>query len=163
MGLTCKLGSYTRVLQKLQDLNIPKEDLKELLYSSIDILIRFTELRNLDEYVEKWFNPIVAINAEEVLITETLTFIVIFAGPPFTEEPFAYLFINSQPQNFETMREALLTIPGVLSADAVFGPYDIICTVQAEDRTDLDQLIAGIKHSIPSIEVSMTAVIKVRS
>ena len=157
------MGSYTRILQKLQDLNIQKENLKEILYSSIDILIIFTELRNLDEFIEKWFKPIVRINAEEVLITETLTFIVISAGPSFTEEQFAYLFINTQPQNFETVYETLLTIPGVLSADTVFGPYDIICTVQAKDRTDLDQLIAHIKRNISGIKVSMTAVIKGRN
>ena len=163
LGLTCNVGSYARVVQELIGLNIPKEDLTELLYSPLDILIQFTELESLDAFVEKWFNPIVQMNAEEALITETLTFIVISAGPSLTEVPFAYLFLNTPPQYFATIQDSLLTTTGVLSADTVFGPYDVICPVQASDRTDLDLLIARIQRSIPSLKVSMMAVVKLRS
>jgi len=162
LGLTCTAGSYTQVLQELLDLHIPKENVKELLYGPIDLLIQFIELKSIEEFVEKWFNPIMKINAKEDLITETLTFIVFSVGPSFTEDPFAYLFLNTQPQHLETVREALLTIPGVLSADAVFGPYDIICPVQGKDSTDLNRLIAHIHRNIPRVEVSLTSVVKYR-
>jgi hypothetical protein len=143
-------------------LHIPRDDIKELLSGSIDILIHFLELKSIDEFIEKWFNPIMSINAKESLIAKTLTFIVISEGPSFTEDPFAYLFLNTQPQHFETVREALLTIPGVLSADTVFGPYDIICPVQAKDNQDLGRLITRIHSNIPSVEVSVTGVVKFR-
>ena len=134
VGLTCKLGSYNRVMKELLGLDIPKVDLKELLFGPIDILIQFTELKSLDEFVETWFDPIRMIGAEEALITKTLTFIAIVAGPTYTDEPFAFLFINTQPRHLDTVREALLSIPGVLSADTVFGSYDVICPVEAMDR-----------------------------
>jgi hypothetical protein len=38
------------------------------------------------EFVEKWFNPVRMLGADEALITKTLTFIVIKEGPLFAEE-----------------------------------------------------------------------------
>jgi hypothetical protein len=157
------VGSYTQVLQELNDLKIPKENITELLYGSIDILIQFINLQSLDEFVEKWFNPIMRINTEKVLITETLTFIVIAPGPSLTEDPFAYLFINTHPQNYEKIRETLLTTPSVLSADTVFGPYDIVCAVQAKNGTELDRLVTRIHRNIQGIKVSMIGVVKLRN
>jgi hypothetical protein len=163
LGLTCKVGSYTQVLRELTKLQIPQENITELLYGSIDILIQFENLHSLDEFVEQWFNPIMRINTGDPLITETLTFIVISSSPPLTEEPYAYLFINTHPQNFASVRETLLTTPRILSADTVFGPYDIICAVQAKNGTELDRLITRVHRNIPGIKVSMTCVVKFRS
>ena len=121
MALTCKTGTYNKVLKELLEVNIPKGDIF-LLFGPIDILIQFKDLQNLDEFIKKWFNHIRMIGYEESLITKTLTFIVISEGPPFPEEPFAIIFLNTQPQNLEKVRKKLLTFPEVLSADTVFGP-----------------------------------------
>jgi len=158
MSLACKVGAYNRVLNELLDLNIPRGDIF-LLFGPVDILIQFKELKNLDEFIEKWFNPVRMIGAEEALITKTLTFIAISKGPSFAEEPFAFIFLNTQPRNLEKVRRALLTVPEVLSADTVFGPYDVICPVRAKNRTDLERVIRHIQNNIPGIEGSMTAVV----
>lgn len=158
MSLVCKTGAYNRVLNQLLDLDIPRGDIF-LLFGPIDILVQFKELKNLDEFVEKWFNPVRMIGAEEALITKTVTFIVISEGPSFAEEPYAFIFLNTQPRNLENVREALLTIPEVLSADTVFGPYSIISSVRAKDRTELERVISHIQNNIPGIEGSMTAVV----
>ena len=138
MSLTCKVGAYNRVLEELLSMKIPKGDIF-LLFGSVDTLIQFVDLKSLDEFKKKWFNPIRMIGAEEALITKTLTFIVISESPSFAEEPYALIFLNTQPRNLENVRRSLLTIPEVLSADTVFGPYDVICPVRAKDGTDIEQ------------------------
>jgi hypothetical protein len=158
MALSCKTSAYNRVLNELLDLNIPRGDIF-LLFGPVDMLIQFEGLKNLDEFIEKWFNPVRMIGAEEALITKTLTFVVISKGPSFAEEPFAFIFLNTQPRNLENVRKALLTIPEVLSADTVFGPYDVICPVRAKDRTDLERIIRHTQSNIPGIEGSMTTIV----
>jgi hypothetical protein len=158
MALSCKTSAYNRVLNELLDLNIPRGDIF-LLFGPVDMLIQFEGLKNLDEFIEKWFNPVRMIGAEEALITKTLTFVVISKGPSFAEEPFAFIFLNTQPRNLENVRKALLTIPEVLSADTVFGPYDVICPVRAKDRTDLERIIRHTQSNIQGIEGSMTTIV----
>ena len=158
MSLTCKIGAYNRVLEELLKLKISRGDIF-LLFGPMDILIQFSELNSLDEFIEKWFNPIRIIGAKEALITKTLTFIVISESPLFAEEPFAFIFLNTQPRNLEEVRKALLSIPQVLAADTVFGPYDVICPVKVKDRTELEQVISHIQNKVPGIEGSMTAIV----
>lgn len=158
MCLTCKVGAYNEVLEELLKLNIPSGDIF-LLFGSIDILIQFGELKSLDEFTEKWFNPIRMIGAKKALIDKSLSFIVIHEGPSFAEEPFAFVFLNTQPRNLETVQRALLTIPEVISAETVFGPYDVICSVRANDRRDLEQVISSIHKNVPSIEGTMTTIV----
>src|SRR4030043_1424454 len=158
MGLTCKVGAYTKVLEKLLlDLDIFHKDIF-LLFGPVDILIQFTGLKSLDEFIEKWFNRVRMIGAEENLITKTLSLIVISEGPVLGEKPFAFAFLNTQPKNLENVRRSLLTIPEVLSADTVFGPYDVISSVRAKDQIDLERIISNIQN-LPGIENSMTSVV----
>lgn len=157
MGLTCKAGTYTKVLKKLLNLYIHREDIF-LLFGPIDILVQFTGLKSLDEFIEKWFNSVRMIGAEENLITKTLSLIVISEGPVLSEKPFAFIFLNTQPKNLENVRRSLLNIPEVLSADSVFGPYDVICSVRAKDQIDLAQMIFKIQN-IPGVESSMTSIV----
>jgi len=158
MCLTCKVGAYNRVLEELLKLNIPRGDIF-LLFGPMDILVQFTELKNLNEFIEEWFDPIRMIGAEEALITRSLTFIVIHEAPLSVEEPFAFIFLNTQPRNLEKVQRALLTIPEVIFADTVFGPYDVICSVRANDREDLERVISSIHKNIPSIEGTMTTIL----
>jgi hypothetical protein len=158
ISLTCKAGAYNKVLKELLDLNVPRGDIF-LLFGPMDILVQFSNFKSLDEFIEKWFNPIRMIGVEEALITKTLTFIVISESPLFAEEPFAFIFLNTQPRNLEKVRRTLLDIPEVLSADTVFGPYDVICSVKVKDRVELERAISNIQLSIPGIEGSMTTIV----
>ena len=158
VGLTCKPGAYGRVLKELLDLKIHSGDIF-LLFGPVDILVQLTGLTSLDEFKEKWFNPIRMIGADEELITRTLTLIVITEGPEFVEEPFAFIFLHAKIQHLEDVRQSLQSIAGVLSADTVFGPYDVICPVRARDRVDLERIIATIHNNIPEIVGTQTAVL----
>ena len=158
MGLSCKMGAYSKILMELLDLKIPKGDIF-LLFGPVDIMIQFTELKSLDEFKEKWFNRIRLIGAEEVLITRTLTFIVISEGPFYAEEPYAFIFLNTIPSKLEDVHRALLKIPGVISADSVFGPYDVICPIRAKDKADVERVISNIQSKIHGLVGTMTAIL----
>ena len=130
-----------------------------LLFGPVDILVQFRGLKDLDEFISKWFNPIRTLTPQEPMIDKTQTLIVISEGNAFTEEPYAFLFLNTQPRNLEKVQEALQNIPQVLSADTVFGPYDIICAVRAKDRMDLQQLVARIQTEVPHIQGTVTEIV----
>ena len=156
-GLTCKPGAYNEVLKKLLiGLNIDQQNVF-LLFGPVDILIRFANLASVEEFVEKWVNPIKMIGTEEDLIKKTMSLIVASEGPTIAEKPFAFLFLNTKPQSVENVRAKLLTLPEVLSADIVLGPFDVICSIKAEDHEDVEtsvlliQQISGIESTVTSI------------
>jgi len=165
MGLTCKPGSHTEVLKRLLNLCIrergsvcfSEQDIF-LLFGPIDILIPFHGLKSLEEFVERAFNPIRQIGAEEDLITRTLSLIVVSEGPALVEKPFAFLFLNTKPKSLEEVRKKLLTIPNVLTADSVLGPYDIICAVKAKDHMELEQTVLNIQN-IQGVEGLITSIV----
>jgi DNA-binding Lrp family transcriptional regulator len=158
IGLSCKVGAFNKVLDELIKLNLSKKDIF-LLFGPIDILVQFRGLKSLDEFITKWFNPIRNIAPQESMIERTQTLIVISEGKAFTEEPYAFLFLNTQPRNLEEVQEKLQTIPQVLSSDTVFGPYDVVVAVKASGKEDLKQLIAQIQEKVPHIQGTVTAIV----
>ncbi len=165
MALSCKVGAFDRVLDELIKMNIMARTLGErepdvfLLFGPFDILVQFSELKDLDDFVSKWFTPIRMLTPEEPMIEKTQTWLVISEDEPFTEEPFAFLFLNTQPRNLETVQHALQAFPQVLSADTVFGPYDVICAIKAKDRADLQQLVSQVQKEVPHIQGTLTEIV----
>lgn len=158
MGLKCKSGSYNNVIKKLVfGMRIDQKDV-DLLFGPVDILVQFRNLSSFGEFVEKWFDPIRTIGEEQEWITKTLSLLVISEGPACDEKPYAYVFLNVKPSSLEAVRAKLLSIPEVLSADSVFGPYDVICSVKAEDPEELETLVLVIQQ-IQGIEDSSTSIV----
>jgi DNA-binding Lrp family transcriptional regulator len=158
MVLSSKVGAFNRVLDELLKLNLSKKHVF-LLFGPFDILVQVGDLASVEEFIKKWFNPIRNITPKEPLIDKTQTFIVISEGKPFTEEPYAFLFLNTPPRYLEQVQEKLQAIPKVLSADTVFGPFDVICAVRASDREDLKMLVSRIQQEIPHIQGTVTAIV----
>jgi hypothetical protein len=158
MTLSCKVGAYSRVLDELIKMNLTKKDVF-LLFGPIDILVQFRGLKSLDDFIKNWFDPVRVLTLEEPMIDKTQTLIVISEGKPFKEEPYAFLFLSTQPRNLEKVQEALQNIPEVLSADTVFGPYDVICAVRASSKIELQKLIAKIQKEVPHIQGTVTAIV----
>ena len=158
MTLSCKIGAFGTVLNELIKMNLSKKDVF-LLFGPVDILVQLNDLKDLNEFINKWFNPIRAITLQEPMIEKTQTLIVISEGKSFTEEPYAFLFLNTQPRNLEQVQRDLQNIPKVLSADTVFGPYDVICAVRASDMEDLKLLISQIQKDVQNIQGTVTAIV----
>jgi hypothetical protein len=156
--ISCKVGAKTKVLDELIKMGLSKKDIY-LLLGPAEVLIQLRGLKNLDEFVSKWFDPIRTITTQEGMIDKTETFIVISEGKSFAEEPYAFLFIHTQPGNLELVQEKLQRFPEVLSADTVFGPYDLICPVKAKDNKDLQLLISQIQIETPQIQGTATALV----
>ena len=163
MILSCKTGtfnisaSHNTVLDELIKMNLSKKDVF-LLFGPVDILF-ISQFTDLDEFINKWFNPIRVITPQEPMIEKTQTLIVISEGKSFTEEPYAFLFLNTQPRNLEQVQQQLQSIPNVLSADTVFGPYDVICAVKASGKEELKQLDSQIQKEVPQIQGTVTAIV----
>ncbi len=158
MGLSCKVEAYGEVLDKLLDLNLTKSDIY-LLFGRLNILVQFRELKSLDEFIQKWFNPIMMTIGDGSLVEKPLTLIGVSEGPSYVEEPFAFMFLNTPRKNLENVQQALLNLPQVLSADTVFGPYDIICAVRAKDASNLEEFISKMQDEATGVQNLMTATV----
>lgn len=157
MTLSCKKGAFNTVLDDLIKLNLSKKDVF-LLFGPVDILVEL-RFKDIDEFINKWFNPIRMIAPQEPMIEKTQTLIVISEGKSLTVEPYAFLFLNTQPRNLEQVQRELQKVPNVLSADTVFGPYDVICAVRANDREDLKRVISQIQNEVSNIQGTVTAIV----
>jgi uncharacterized protein with GYD domain len=158
IALSCKAGAFNAVLDELIKMNLSKKDVF-LLFGPVDILVQLRELRDLDECINKWFNPIRVMTPQDPMIEKTQTLIVISEGRLITEEPYAFLFLNTQPRHLEQVQKELQSIPKVLSADTVFGPYDVICAVKANDKEDLKRLVSQIQKEVSHIQGTVTAIV----
>lgn len=160
MGLTCNPDNYESVLKKLVfRLLIDPQDM-HLLSGPVDILIEFNGLRNLREFVEKWFNPVRMMSEDTELITKILSLIVISERAILTEKPSAFVFMNAHPRSLENVRTRLLTLPEVVSAGSVIGPYDIISSVKTRNTSELEKVVSTIEN-IPGVENSTTSQVAV--
>ncbi len=165
MALSCKVGAFGTVLNELKQMSLCARTLNErepdisLLFGPFDILVQFNELKDLDEFISKWFTPIRMITEKEPMIEKTQTWLVISEGKSSTEEPFAFLFLNTQPRNLEKVQNELQAIPEVLSVDTVFGPYDVICAIKASDKADLSNVISKIQTEVPYIQGTLTLIV----
>src|SRR4030042_1855774 len=104
MALTYKMGCFNSVLDELLKMKLAQKNVF-LLFGQIDIIIQFAGLQNLEEFIKNWFDPIRKIASDNHMIEKTETFIVISEGKSFSEEPYAFLFINGQPPTLEKLQE----------------------------------------------------------
>jgi DNA-binding Lrp family transcriptional regulator len=93
------------------------------------------------------------------MIERAQTLIVISEGKTFSEEPFAFLFLNTQPRNLEIVQKKLQEIPQALSADTVLGLFDVIAAVRANNKEDLKELICQIQTKVPHIQGTLTSIV----
>jgi hypothetical protein len=159
LGLSCKVGTSTQVRDELLLLQVPQGHIFQL-FGPFDIFIELSQLESLDEFIDKWFNPIRMIGEGEGLITKTLTFVVIQEWPSLMEAPFAIVFLNTRPEKLENVRRGVLACPEVISADSVFGPYDVICPIRAKNIADLERIVLNIQTSVSGLESTLTCLVK---
>lgn len=68
----------------------------------------------------------------------------------------AYILIQAEVGSASRVAENVRKIPGVVKADDVTGPYDVIVTAQADSIDDLGQLVVANVQSVPEITRTLT-------
>jgi hypothetical protein len=68
----------------------------------------------------------------------------------------AYVLINVRSGEERTITNALRGQAGILKADFTFGPYDVICEVEAKDLAALGQLVSGMIRPMPGVTDTVT-------
>lgn len=57
----------------------------------------------------------------------------------------AYMFINALHGQSLALTKAIRDVPGVGTADAITGEYDLVASVQAADLSELRDIMAGVQ------------------
>ena len=68
----------------------------------------------------------------------------------------AYVLATANPGEVQETLEHILKVEGVLSAETVIGPYDLIALVQAADFDQLGRLVVGKIQEIGGITSTLT-------
>ncbi|VAW07656.1 Transcriptional regulator, AsnC family [hydrothermal vent metagenome] len=68
----------------------------------------------------------------------------------------AYVLIQTDVGKASTVVDAIRIIDGVVSAQAVTGPYDVIVETQAEDVDSLGKLVVAKVQAVPGITRTLT-------
>src|SRR5665648_145384 len=97
---SCKVGARTKILDELIKMGLSKKDIY-LLLGPAEVLIQLRGLKNLNEFINKWFNPIRKIPTQKAIIDKMETLIVISEGKSFIEEPYACLLYTSDAADEE--------------------------------------------------------------
>ena len=74
----------------------------------------------------------------------------------------AYIFISTKPGTSEDVAESLRGRDGVMRADSVYGRFDVIALVQAQNLKTLDEMVYKIIGSNPNVIHTETAIILFR-
>lgn len=68
----------------------------------------------------------------------------------------AYVLVQTEVGRAAEVATALADLDGVVSADLVAGPYDVIVRGEAESTDDLGRLVVGQVQMIPGITRTTT-------
>lgn len=71
----------------------------------------------------------------------------------------AYVLVNAAPGKAGDARKEMVEIPGVNSAHAVTGAYDIIAFVEGGDISELGTTVVSRIQAIDGITQTMTCVV----
>jgi DNA-binding Lrp family transcriptional regulator len=70
----------------------------------------------------------------------------------------AYLLIETQVGKTTGVIQAICGLEGVISADAVTGPYDAIAAIEGETLSEIGHIITDKIHSIRGVTRSVACV-----
>ena len=68
----------------------------------------------------------------------------------------AYVLIEAQVGKTKQVVEAIRKLQGVVSVDAVTGPYDAIAIIQGQTLNDIGELIVSKVHPVAGISRTVT-------
>jgi DNA-binding Lrp family transcriptional regulator len=68
----------------------------------------------------------------------------------------AYILVQTEVGRAAQVAEEIAGIPGILAADDVTGPYDVIARAEAETIDDLGRMVVGRVQMIGGITRTIT-------
>jgi len=68
----------------------------------------------------------------------------------------AYILIQTEVGKAASVAEGIREIPGVIAADDVTGPYDVVVRVQAESMDELGRLVVSRVQMLDGITKTTT-------
>lgn len=68
----------------------------------------------------------------------------------------AYVLIEAEAGQVGSIIGALRGMPGVSTADAVTGPYDVVVMIETSDPRDIGRLVMNEIHGIAGIKRTVT-------
>ena len=68
----------------------------------------------------------------------------------------AYILIQTEVGKASTVAETIGKIPGVIQAEDVTGPYDVIVRAQAETVDDLGRMVVAMVQQVDGITRTLT-------
>ena len=68
----------------------------------------------------------------------------------------AYVLIEAEAGQVASLIATLRSIPGISTADAVTGPYDVIVVIETPDQRDIGRLVMNELHAISGIKRTVT-------
>ena len=70
----------------------------------------------------------------------------------------AYVLVETAVGRVSGIGVALRGMPGLVSADSVTGPYDIIIVLEAESLAEVAELVTGHVHTIGGVVRTVTCI-----
>ena len=74
-------------------------------------------------------------------------------GAPVVE---AYVLVETEIGKMGQVNEALIDIPGVIAADVLSGPYDVIARIEAPDFDGLGRLVISKIQAVEGVTRTLT-------
>lgn len=68
----------------------------------------------------------------------------------------AYVLIETAIGKTQSVVEHLRKLPGVIAADAVTGPYDVIIVVETRDPNEVGKLVMNNIHGLDGVNHTLT-------
>jgi DNA-binding Lrp family transcriptional regulator len=68
----------------------------------------------------------------------------------------AFVLIETSVGKTREVVEAMKAVSGVVSVDAVTGPYDIIAVLEADDLNTIGELVTNKVHTVGSVVRTVT-------
>ena len=68
----------------------------------------------------------------------------------------AYVLIETAIGRTQAVVEHLRKMPGVIAADAVTGPYDVIIVVETRDPNEVGKLVMNSIHGLDGVNHTLT-------
>ena len=72
----------------------------------------------------------------------------------------AYVLVEGAPgKNVKNVRDQMRNLKGVMSAELVTGPYDIVVQIQAKEMPDLTQIVTDKLLAVKGVGKTITLVV----